>query len=151
MKSKIQKSLASKIAKSSKSKVKLVTSRLEEIKEAITRSDVRALIKDGAINVLPKRGVSRSRARATQKQKAKGRQKGHGSRKGRANAREPGKEKWMNKIRLQRSFLKELKEKNKLSQEDYKDLYLKSKGGFFRSKRHIKLYITEHKLIKDGN
>ena len=77
-----------------------------------------------------------------------GRKKGHGSRKGTANARLGDKKKWMSRIRLQRTFLKELKTKNKLTNEVYKDLYRKSKGGFFRSKRHIKLYITEHNLVK---
>ena len=42
----------------------------------------------------------------------------------------------------------ELKTGSKISDEVYKDLYRKSKGGFFRSKRHIKLYLTEHKLTK---
>jgi ribosomal protein L19E len=27
-------------------------------------------------------------------------------------------------------------------------LYMKSKGGFFRSKRHIKIYISENSLIE---
>ena len=53
----------------------------------------------------------------------------------------------MTKIRLQRKFLNELKESKLLSIENYKDLYKKAKGGYFRSKRHIKLFIDEHKLI----
>ena len=81
-------------------------------------------------------------------QKSKGRRKGYGSRKGTANARLDSKTVWINKIRLQRKFLKQLRDTKKISLETYKDLYRKSKGGFFRNKRHIKLYITEHKLIK---
>ena len=106
------------------------------------------MIKDGAIKILQDKGVSRARARKNKKQKVRGRKKGHGSRKGKANARLGDKKKWMNKIRLQRAFLKELKQKSKLTPEVYKNLYRKAKGGFFRSKRHIKLYITEHKLVK---
>lgn len=145
---KTQKKLAAKIAKRSKKKVKLDESRLEEIKEAITRADIRSLLKDKAIKVEQKKGVSRARARKHKKQKVRGRKKGHGSRKGRANARLSGKQKWMNRIRLQRKFLKELKDNKKITQEIYKEIYRKAKGGFFRSKRHIKLYLTEHKLIK---
>ena len=52
----------------------------------------------------------------------------------------------MSNIRHQRSFLKELKEKGIVTKQIFRELYLKSKGGFFRSKRHIKLYIDEHKL-----
>ena len=144
---KIQKKLAGKIAKRSPKRVKIDPSRSEEIKEAITRADVRALIKDKAIKLEQAKGISRVRAKKTQSQKAKGRRKGYGTRKGTANARLKTKKVWMNKVRLQRKFLKELKEKQKLSPENYKSLYRKSKGGFFRSKRHIKLYITEHKMM----
>jgi len=148
MKSTIQKKLAASIAKRSKKKVKLVVERLAEIKEAITRADVRGLIKDKAIIVEQDKGVSRARARKRHVQRTKGRQKGAASKKGKASARLPGKEKWMNKIRLQRAFLKELKEKQLVTNETYKMLYMKAKGGFFRSKRHIKLYINEHNLVK---
>ena len=79
---------------------------------------------------------------------AKGRQKGHGRRKGKSTARLSKKEKWMNIIRLQRTFLKLLREKQVLTPKNYKVLYMKSKGGFFRSKRHIKLYMEENKLTK---
>ncbi len=145
---KVQKRLAAKLVKKSPKKVKLDPNRLDEIKEAITKVDIKALIKDGAIKILQDKGVSRARARKNKKQKVRGRKKGHGSRKGKANARLGDKKKWMNKIRLQRAFLKELKQKSKLTPEVYKNLYRKAKGGFFRSKRHIKLYITEHKLVK---
>lgn len=150
MKSKIQKKLASKISGRSKKKVKLDPNRLDEITEAITREDIKTLIKDGAIKIEQKRGVSRPRARKRGKQKVKGRRRGQGTRKGKTNARLLGKRKWINRIRLQRNFLKELKEKNKITNEVYKDLYAKAKGGFFRSKRHIKLYMNEHGLFKNG-
>ena len=42
-----------------------------------------------------------------------------------------------------RAFLKELRDKGIISKEDYRVLYAKVKGGFFRSKRHIKLYIAD--------
>ena len=145
---KIQKKLAAKIVKKSPKKVILNPDKLEEIKEAITRQDIKSLIKNKAIIIKKEKGVSRGRARKANKQKAKGRRKGQGSRKGKANARFSNKKKWMNKIRLQRTFLKEIK--GKLDAGMYKNLYRKAKGGFFRSKRHIKLYITEHKLIKNG-
>jgi len=148
MKSTIQKKLAAKITKRSSKKVKLDVARLEEIKEAITRNDVRGLIKNKAITLSTAKGVSRSRAKKHHAQKLKGRRKGAGSRKGKFGARDESKRIWINKVRLQRKFLKDLKDREKITQEIYKDLYRKSKGGFFRSERHIKLYITEHKLVK---
>ena len=54
----------------------------------------------------------------------------------------------MNMIRKQRAFLQELKEKKMLSTKTYRMLYQKAKGGFFRSKNHIKLYINEQSLIE---
>ncbi|MEM2139196.1 MAG: 50S ribosomal protein L19e, partial [Candidatus Woesearchaeota archaeon] len=95
-----------------------------------------------------KKGISKARIRKAKQQRQKGRRIGQGSRKGKATARSNPKRVWINKIRLQRSFLKDLKSKGKITQQVYKDLYLKSKGGFFRSLRHIKLYLTERKLVK---
>ena len=148
MNSTIQRKLAAKIAKRSVKRIKLDLTRLDDVKEAITRADVKALIRDGAILVESKKGVSRARAKKIRSQKLKGRRRGQGSRKGKDSARLPGKRTWINKIRLQRFFIKDLKDRKKITQEDYKDLYRKSKGGFFRSRRHIKLYLTEHKLVK---
>lgn len=148
MKSKIQKRLAGMISGRSAKRVRLDPARIDEIKEAITRADVKTLIKNKAISLVTKKGVSRSRAKKIQQQKSKGRKRGQGSRKGKENARYSTKKKWMARVRLQRIFLKELITSSKITKEVYKDLYAKSKGGFFRSKRHIKLYITEHKLIR---
>lgn len=138
-----QKKLAAQILKCSKKRIKLDLSRLEDIKEAITKADIRRLIIDKAIDKIHKVGVSRGRARKKLVQKRKGKQKGYGARKGSRNARFPKKEEWMNKIRIQRRLLKNLKEKKIIDDLLYRELYLKSKGGFFRSKRHIKLYLEE--------
>jgi len=143
-----QKRIAASLLKTSKKNVWLDPSRLDEIKEAITKTDVRALIAGGAIKAKQKEGVSRSRARKIIIQKRKGRRKGPGSKKGRTTARLPKKISWMAAIRLQRSFLKELRDKKIIKPGVYQLLYRKSKGGFFRSKRHIKLYIEEHKLAE---
>ncbi len=144
----VQKRIASSILKRSPKRVKFDEDRLDEIKEAITRADIRGLIKDALIVPIQKKGVSRARANKIQKQKAKGQKKGHGKRKGKATARTPKKEAWMTKIRTQRKFAKELKEKGLITNETYRMLYRRTKGGYFRSKRHIKLYLTEHKLFK---
>jgi len=148
MKFTIQRRLAAEILKTSPSKIRFDTGRLEEIKECITKMDIRNLIKDKAITALQKVGTSRVRARKIQTQKAKGKQKGQGSRKGRASARLPSKTVWMNHIRKQRELLKELRDRKLVTTDIYRDLYLKSKGGFFRSVRHIKMYIGEKGLVK---
>ena len=142
-----QKKIAGRVLGISPKRVKVDPSRAEDLKEAITKTDIRGLIGDGAITKQQKKGVSRARANKTLKQKAKGQRKGDGSKKGKKTASNPRKEVWMKKIRAQRAFLKELKEKNYLDTKTCADLYRKAKGGFFRSKNHIKLYIEEHRLI----
>ena len=145
----LQKRLAANIMKCSEKRISFDQSRLEDIKEAITKLDIKSLITGGAIKVKPVKGVSRFRARKISLQKRKGKRKGPGSTKGKKTARLPKKKAWIGKIRIQRRFLKELRDKGLVSKSDYHGLYQKSKGGFFRSKRHIKLYLEEHKLVKE--
>ena len=147
MKLKVQKRIAADIFKCSKKRVVFDNDRKSDIKEAITKADLRGLIQEKAIKKLPKRGVSRVRARKRHVQRTKGRQKGKGKRKGTAKARTPKKRVWINKIRLQRSFLQELKGKGLVTIKVFRELYMKAKGGFFRSRKHLKNYVEEHKLF----
>jgi large subunit ribosomal protein L19e len=144
-----QKKLAAKVLKGSPKRVILDVSKLDQIKEAITKFDIKGLINTGVITEKPKRGISRARARKRQDQRRKGRQSGAGHKKGKSTARTPKKLNWMKKIRLQRSFLQELKLKELVSASVFRNLYRKAKGGFFRSKRHIRVYITDNKLVND--
>ncbi|MBD3354648.1 50S ribosomal protein L19e [Candidatus Woesearchaeota archaeon] len=148
MKFNLQKRLAADILKCSESRIIFNQDRLEDIKEAITKLDIKSLINDKAIKEKPKKGNSRFRARKIKIQKRKGKRKGPGSKKGKKTSRLSKKKSWMNKIRKQRAFLKNLRDKEIITKENYHTLYQKAKGGFFRSKRHIKLYLEEHKLAK---
>jgi len=125
--------------------------RLSDIKEAITKDDLRGLIRGKAIQKKPEKGVSRVRARKIKKQKSKGRQAGKGSRKGKRTSRLSKKEAWIDKIRAQRKLLKELKEKSLLKDSVFREIYMKMKGGFFRSRRHIMLYLKEKDYFKEKN
>ena len=150
MKLKTQKRLAADLLKCSKKRVSFDTERLDEIKESITKRDIVGLIKDKAIKKKQAKGISRVRANKIKTQKAKGRRKGPGSKKGKHGARLPRKQAWMNKVRLQRKFIKELKDKEIITSKSYQMLYSKTSGGFFRSRKHIKLYIKENELIKEN-
>ena len=145
MKLNTQKVLAAGLLNCSKKRVIFDIERLEEIKEAITKADLRGLIKDKAISAKPIKGISRGRARKRQEQRRKGRQKGPSSKKGKKTARAPKKKVWMKKIRNQRKFLKELKDKKIINKGTNLDLRSKAKGGFFRSKRHIKIFLEKIK------
>ncbi|MCP3681152.1 MAG: 50S ribosomal protein L19e [bacterium] len=145
---KSQKRIAAQLMKCSPKRVIFDSERLTDIKEAITKLDIKALIGQGVITKKPVKSVSRSRVRKMLVQKRKRRQSGAGSKKGKSTARLPKKKRWMGTIRLQRAFLDELREKGIISKSNYRQLYLKAKGGYFRSKRHIKLYLDERKLIE---
>ncbi|MDD4878595.1 MAG: 50S ribosomal protein L19e [Candidatus Nanoarchaeia archaeon] len=142
-----KKRMAARLLKVGESRVWFDPERLSEIKEAITKADIRRLIQDYAIQAKPATGVSRFRAKKIAVQKRKGRQTGEGSKKGTFRARLPKKQAWMAKIRSQRIFIKDLKDNELVKPADYRKIYLMCKGSFFRSIRHIKLYMEEHKMF----
>lgn len=148
MKLNVQKRIIADLMEVSSKRVVFDETRLDEIKEAITKMDLKSLIKDKAIKIMPKTGVSRGRARHILEQKRKGRMKGHGSRKGKSTARLSRKDIWMTKIRSLKPMLKVLRDKKLIETSTYQNLYRKAKGGFFRSKRHMRLYIDEQHMIK---
>ncbi len=143
-----QKRLSASILKAGVSRVRFNPDRLQDISEALTKADIRSLIKDSAIFAAPKSNISSGRARKIASQKRKGRRKGSGSRKGSSGTRLPRKRLWVGRIRVQRMFIKNLKVKKLLDNNSYRQLYNMSKSGLFRSKRHIKLYIDEQKMVR---
>lgn len=148
MKLAVQKRLAGDVLNCSPKRVHFVAERVADIKDAITKADIRALVGQGLIFKEQEKGVSRVRANKRASQRRKGLQRGPGKRKGKATALVPRKEAWMIKIRVQRAFIQELREKGIVDQAGFKSLYRKAKGGFFRNKRHIKIYIEEHGLVQ---
>lgn len=146
---KTQRKLASDVLRCAPSRVRFDATRLDEIKDAITKADIRGLVIDKAVSAAQIRNTSRGSARKIMIQKAKGRQRGQGSRKGKKTARLSKKESWMNKVRKQRELFRILRDKEMISVPVYREMYLKAKGGFFRSIRHAKLYLKEHGLIKE--
>lgn len=147
MKFTTQKRIASQLLKVGTKKIYFDPEKLNEIKEAITKSDIRSLIKSKTIQIKKSPAQSKVRARKTKLQKRKGNKKGPGSRKGKKTARLSKKEAWIRKIRIQRRFLRELKQKSLIKNTVFRDLLAKAKGGFFRNKRHIKLYLEERSLF----
>lgn len=122
---------------------------LEKVKMAITKDDIRLLINDGIIVKKQEKGISSARKKEVQEQKRKGKRKGPGSRKGAKGARTPKKEKWMNTIRPLRRMLKELRENEQIERSAYRKLYRMAKGGAFRSRNHMKLYMKEHGILAE--
>ena len=113
-------------------------------KDALTGDDVRGLVKSGAIRILRKKGVGRGKAVEKAKRKRSGRRRGEGSVKG--SASRDSKREWMESIRAQRKLLHSLK--NGLESSDYRMLYRRVKGGYFRSKRALLAFVKENKLLE---
>lgn len=145
---KTQRRISAQILKVGKNRVVFDPTKLEDIKAAITKSDIRSLINKKVIKARPLLEQSRARARKIAEQKRKNLRKNQGSRKGKKNARLNQKRVWITRIRLQRRLLRELKTKDLLSSKTCRALLAKAKGGVFRSKRHLKLHILEHNLIE---
>ncbi len=143
---KSKKLLAAKLLDAGLDRVWIDPNNSTSVKEAVTKDDIRNLISKGIILVKQKKGVSRGRARRFEIQRRKGRSSGDGSRKGKKTARLGRKEAWVNLIRAQRELFLELLNSKSISNTTYRTLRIRAKGGFFRSRRHIKLYLTEHNL-----
>lgn len=141
MKMKSQRRIAASILKVGKERVWFDPSRLQDIKDAITKEDVRSLIKEGAIKAKPIKGISKGRFRKRLKQKQKGLRRGVGSRKGKRVKKRKGKKVWVRKVRALRRLLRENKER--INKEIYWDLRKKIKAGSIKSKKHLVEIIKE--------
>jgi large subunit ribosomal protein L19e len=149
---KVQKRLSAQIYGCSPDRVVFDNDRLDDIKQAITKRDLKLLMGDGAITKKPGNFTSKVHARKIAKQKSKGRRSGEGTKKGKSGVRFKPKQTWMRQIRVQREFVRLLLDKNIITRLAYRNLYLKCKGGYFRSRRHIKLFLQEHdELLMDKN
>ena len=128
-----QKRLAAELLGVGVSRIWVDHDKLSDVANAITREDVRALIKDGTVKCRQPHGISRGRARITDAKRKQGHRTGHGSRKGAKRARSPKKALWMRKIRAQRRTLRALRDDNTLDRNAYRRMYRKAKGGEYRT------------------
>lgn len=106
MKLTTQKRIAAQILKTGINRVYLDPEKISDIKEAITKSDIRGLINSGVIRAKSKQGISSFRFKQLKKQKRKGRKSGHGSRKGKQTARLSRKESWIQKNTCSKKLFK---------------------------------------------
>ncbi|MEM0134833.1 MAG: 50S ribosomal protein L19e [Thermoplasmatales archaeon] len=143
-----QKRMAASILKAGKSRIWMDTKSIDDIAEAVTRDDIRKLIKRNVIQKRTAKGNSRARFKIAKAQRNKGRRKGQGSRKGTKNARDPRKRKWVRSIRSMRNALKEMRDSGKITPTDYRVFYKKIKGGALRSKNALLLHMREEGVLK---
>jgi len=141
---KSQRRLAAQLLKVGTNRVWIDPNRIEDVEVAITRSEIRKLIHEGAIRQLPAKGVSRSRARVLQEKKRKGLRRGPGTREGSSGARVTKKDAWMLRIRALRRKLKEWKADRAVADDSYRQLYRVAGSGAFSSIADMERYAKTH-------
>jgi large subunit ribosomal protein L19e len=141
-----QRRLAADVLECGVNRVWIDPERAYEISMAITREEIRTLIKEGAIKAKPEESQSRGRSRELAEKKKKGRRIGPGTKKGGKYSVISKKQRWMNRIRAQRRHLREMRENRTITVNTYRKLYLKAKGGEFRSIAELSRYINENNL-----
>ncbi len=141
-----QKRMAASLLKCGENRVRVAPSK--DVSEALTREDVRGLIRRGLIIKVQAKGTSREKARKILSQKKKGRKRGPGSRKGKAGALNPRKERWIKGVRPMRQLLKDLRDSKQIEQATFSSMYRRVKGGFFRNKKHLLGYMKDKELIR---
>lgn len=141
---KSQRRMAADILNVGESRVWLDPDAIGEIELAVTKEDIRKLIKERKVWKKPPNPPSRHRARDRIKKRRKGRKKGYGSRKGSKKAR--GGETWVTRIRSLRKLLKKMRDREIISPKTYQKLRGQAKASRFRGKRDLKRFIKDQEL-----
>jgi large subunit ribosomal protein L19e len=148
MKLSTQRRLAADILGVGVNRVWIDPARSVDVSAAISREDVKRLIRQGTIKAKPELGTSRGRFRRLAAKRKHGRRRGIGSRKGARRARQPKKASWIRTVRPLRMRLRELKRDGTINQREYRRLYQMVKGGAFKSKAHLETHLRERGLLK---
>ncbi|MGC9156978.1 MAG: 50S ribosomal protein L19e [Candidatus Micrarchaeia archaeon] len=121
--------------------IRIKDSALEEAKKALTKDDVRKLIKEGGVYAEPEKHNLSLHGKLLKVKREKGRKRGYGKRRGTAKAR-AGRV-WEKKVRSQRLLLKKLKAMKKLDNKTFNKFYALVKGNAFPDKRSLLLHLDE--------
>ena len=125
-----KKQLAAKTLEVGKGRITLDTERLNEIKEAITKQDIKDLAKAGAIKIKPIKGRKKIKKRRTKKRGGKIKK-----------ITKKRKREYVKTTRKLRTYITELKKQNRINKEKYKELRRKIKARDFKSKAQLKEYL----------
>ena len=128
-----KKKLAKRTLNVGEDRIVFLESRLEEIKDAITKQDIRDLLKSGAILIKERKGRKKVQRRIS-------RSTGNIRRKAKGKKRE-----YIIITRKLRRYLKSQLFKGKIFKEHFIDIRKKIRNRGFRSLAHLKEYIGEIK------
>jgi len=115
-------------------RIKLDSEMSEEIKEAITRQDIKDLKKEKIIKIREKIGRRKKKKRKTKRRM--------GSRKKKVNRR---KQDYVSLTRKLRNYAKKLKDRGEVSKEEYYDLRKKIRARTFRDFSRLREEIGKEK------
>jgi large subunit ribosomal protein L19e len=124
-----KKELAARTLKVGKGRIVFVKERLDEVKEAITKQDIRDLKKDGAILVKNIQGRKKVNTRTN---------RSPGNVRKKVNTR---KQDYVKMTRKLRGYTKEMNSLGKVSDEEVKEIRKKIRNRQFKSKANLKEYI----------
>lgn len=132
-----KKQLAAKVLKVGKNRIHFDSGKFPEIKEAITRQDIKDLHKEGIISIKPVKGRKKIKRRKTKR--------GPGKIKKKVNKR---KQTYVKITKKLRKYSKELKSCGIISNKLYRELRKKIRMRAFRSKAHLREYLETISSIK---
>jgi len=125
-----KKALARRTLKVGKGRIVFIESRLEDIKEAITKQDIRDLHAEGAILVREIKG----RTKITKRKKTPGKIKKNVSTR---------KQDYVKMTRKLRKYVSAMRERGDVTRDDYLDIRKKIRNKIFKSQAHLKVYISK--------
>lgn len=125
-----KKTLAAKTLGVGRSRITFLKPRLEEIKEVITKQDIRGLHKEGAIFVKEIKGRSKNKKKSSKRSPGNVRKK--------VNKR---KQEYVILTRKLRKYVAEMKKQGKLSLDEVKEIRKRIRNKMFRNKNHLKEYL----------
>ena len=125
-----KKSLASRTFNVGKKRIKFVTSRLDEIKEAITKQDIHGLRNEGAIIIKEISGTKTNVKRT--------RKRGVGKIKKKVNK---SKQEYVKMTRKLRAYTQEVFKRGGVSREEKIEIRKRIRNRKFKSKANLKAYI----------
>ena len=125
-----KKALARRTLKVGKGRIVFIESRLEDIKEAITKQDIRDLHAEGAILIKEIKG----RTKITKRKKTPGKIKKNVSTR---------KQDYVKMTRKLRKYVAAMKERGDVSRDNYLDIRKKIRNRIFKSQAQLKVYISK--------
>ncbi len=123
------------------SAVKINPNAVDEAKKAITRDDIRKMIKDKSIYATQAKKNKSVNAKILKMKRDEGRRRGPGKRKGTRKAR--GGMSWEKKVRSQRLLLKELKDLDRMDNALFNKFYGLINGNSFPDKASLLRKLAE--------